>query len=713
MQSIGGARRSPGPMSRPFRPCADCTCSPGLLSRTGKRSSLFLRQLENNRRRSSRELPTTGASGSQESVYSSDSLCHSTREVNTTQRLLALRRKMVEHELCCYVVPSEDEHQSEYVSRADQRRAFISGFNGSAGVACITRDLLNFNTNEPEGKSVLSTDGRYFNQASQELDYNWTLLRQGVDPITWQEWCVKEAAEMSRGLGGKTVAKIGVDPRLMSYEQVEQFHKLIERSTATTETTQARANVQLVPVEENLIDTIWPQFEKPPKKELKSVMVLPQKYAGETVVQKRSRLLTHLTKRHGGLPLAVVALDEVCWLLNLRGSDIPYNPVFYCYAVIDPSHNRADAGEDENGTITLFTDNPLGPEVQRHCAENGLQVEPYASFWSRLEGRKFLVPDNASWQLVRRTKSHESVHSPVDVFKSVKNTTEINNARAAQVKDGVCLTQYFAWLEDQLINKGALIDEYRAALKLSEIRRTQKGYMGDSFETISSTGANAAIIHYAPPAEGSSMINPDKIYLCDSGAQYLQGTTDITRTVHLTTPTKEQRRRYTLVLKGHLALERLVFPQGTTTGFHIDALARQALWADGLDYLHGTGHGIGSFLNVHEGPVGIGPRAPLLQHALQAGNVLSNEPGYYKDGEYGIRIESDMLVTPSEHARFLRFENLTLVPYCRRLIDTSVLNRDEVRQINSYHTHVRETLAPLLQPQCLAHKWLKRETAEI
>lgn len=712
MQSLGGGRGSPGltsATSRPFRPCADCTCSPGLLSRAGRRSSLFLRQLENNRRRSSRELTGGNAGGSQESVYSSDSLCVSTREVNTTQRLLALRRKMVEHDLCCYVVPSEDEHQSEYVSPADQRRAFISGFNGSAGVACITRDLLNFNTDEPEGKSVLSTDGRYFNQASQELDYNWTLLRQGVDPVTWQEWCVKEAAEMSRGLGGKTTAKIGVDPRLMSYEQVVQFHKLIKSITAKTAKGDTTADVQLVPVDENLIDAIWPKFEHPPKKELKSVTVLPLKYTGETSVQKRSRLVTLLNKKHGGLPLAVVALDEVCWLLNLRGSDIPYNPVFYGYAVIDPSPK----GEENTGTITLFTDNPLGAEVQHYCAENGVQVEPYANIWQRLAGRKFLVPDNASWQIVRRAEDTEPMHSPVDLFKSVKNTAEINNARAAQVKDGVALAQYFAWLEDQLIKKGALIDEHRAALKLSEIRRTQKGYQGDSFETISSTGANAAIIHYAPPAEGSAMINPDKIYLCDSGAQYLQGTTDITRTLHLTHPTKEQRHRYTLVLKGHLALERLVFPEGTTTGFHIDALARQALWAEGLDYRHGTGHGIGSFLNVHEGPVGIGPRAPLLKYALQEGNLLSNEPGYYKDGEYGIRIESDMLVTRSEHARFLRFENLTVVPYCHRLIDTSLLTREELRQVNSYHAHVWRTVAPLLQPQCLAHKWLKRETAEM
>ncbi|CAR26063.1 hypothetical protein ZYGR_0E00420 [Zygosaccharomyces rouxii] len=715
MQSlaVGTSRGTPGlttqtVQGRQFRPCADCTCSPGLLSRQGRRSSLFLRRLENTRRRSSRDCSTAIGGGSgQESVYSSDSLCQSTREVNTTERLLALRREMVKHELCCYIVPSEDEHQSEYVSSADQRRAFISGFNGSAGIACITRDLLNFNTEQPEGRSILSTDGRYFNQASQELDYNWTLLRQGEDTFTWQDWCVKEAAEMSRGLGGKT-AKIGVDPRLVSHELVVAFNRLITQKAGEG------ADVQLVPVEENLIDAIWPKFERPPKKQLQSVIALSEDYSGENFKSKRSRLQKHLTKnyRNSG-PLAIVALDEICWLLNLRGSDIAYNPVFFAYAIAD------------SDSVTLFTDNALHAEVQRYCADNEIQLEPYDQFWNRLseksqkldQQQKFLIPDNSSWQLVRHVHcNYKSVHSPIDIFKSIKNETEIRNARRAQVKDAVCLTQYFAWLEDQLINKGALIDEYRAAQKLTEIRRTQKNYKGDSFETISSTGANAAVIHYAPPKDGSSMINPDKVYLCDSGSQYLEGTTDITRTVHYGNPSQEEKDRYTLVLKGHLALERLVFPEGTT-GFQIDSIARQPLWSQGLDYRHGTGHGIGSFLNVHEGPIGIGARPSLLQYPLQSGNIISNEPGYYKDGEYGLRIESDMLVTHSGlkfgEKRFLQFENLTLVPYCRKLINVKLLTKEERQQVNDYHARIWSSIVQFTQPQSITFKWLKRETSEL
>lgn len=715
VQSLGPgtSRGTPGLVTqtvqgRPFRPCADCTCSPGLLSRQGRRSSLFLRRLENNRRRSSRDISTSlGGGSAQESVYSSDSLCQSAREVNTTERLLALRREMVKYGLCCYIVPSEDEHQSEYVSAADQRRAFISGFNGSAGIACITRDLLNFNTEQPEGKSILSTDGRYFNQASQELDYNWSLVRQGEDPFTWQDWCIREAAEMSRGLGGKTV-KVGVDPRLVSHELVVAFNSLIIQNAGEG------ANVELVPVEKNLIDIIWPQFERPPQKDLRSVVLLSADHSGESFKSKRTKLQKYLSKSYRNTgPLAIVALDEICWLFNLRGSDISYNPVFFAYAILDAE------------SVSLFTDNPLPSEVQRYCAENEVQLEPYDQFWNRLSGKsqklgeqqKFLIPDNASWQLVRHVhSSYKSVHSPVDIFKSVKNETEVRNARRAQVKDGVSLTQYFAWLEDQLVNRGALIDEYKAAQKLKEIRRTQKNYMGDSFETISSTGANAAVIHYAPPREGSSMINPDRVYLCDSGAQYLEGTTDITRTVHHGNPSQEQKDRYTLVLKGHLALERLVFPEGTT-GFHIDSIARQPLWSHGLDYRHGTGHGIGSFLNVHEGPVGIGLRPSLLKHPLQSGNIVSNEPGYYKDGEYGLRIESDMLVTHSGlkfgEKRFLQFENLTLVPYCRKLINVKMLTTEERQQINDYHARIWSSIVPFTQPQSITYKWLKRETSEL
>lgn len=714
MLSLSG--RDPGfyaasGQARPFRPCADCTCSPGLLSRQGRRSSAFLKQLENNRRRRSGRdsfRASTQGSGGNESVYSSDMICRSTKEINTTERLLQLRLQMIKHELCCYIVPSEDEHQSEYVSPADQRRSFISGFTGSAGVACITRNLLNFNESDPDGKSILSTDGRYFNQAAQELDFNWTLLKQGDDPITWQQWCINQAKEMSEGLGGK-VAKIGVDPKLISLEQVKAFKKRIQDSTNSS------VKVELVPVEQNLIDVIWSTFEPVPERASNDLLLLSGAFHGEEFKEKRSRVLKHIHKNHlGSAALVVVALDEICWFLNLRGSDIEYNPVFYAYLLID-----------DNET-TLFTDNPFESDIKTYFQQNSVDVKPYEAIWDHLQLRssqentqaKFLVPDNASWQLLRQIGSAQSqpVHSPLDLFKSVKNVTEIRNARVAQVKDGVCLAQYFAWLEDQLVTNEALIDEYHAAEKLTHIRLTQKDFMGNSFETISSTGANAAVIHYAPPEDGSSMIDPSKIYLCDSGSQFKEGTTDITRTVHMTTPTHEEITNYTLVLKGNLALERLVFPEGTT-GLHIDAVARQYLWSRGLDYKHGTGHGIGSFLNVHEGPIGIGQRPSLANYPLQAGNIISNEPGYYKDGEYGLRLENDLLVKPAQtssgNTKFLQFENLTLVPYCKKLISVKMLTKEEKTQINEYHSRVWQSIAPLLPAQGLSVKWLKNETSAL
>ncbi|CCK72091.1 aminopeptidase P KNAG_0I03070 [Huiozyma naganishii CBS 8797] len=698
---------------RTTRPCDNCTCSPGLLSRQGRRASQFLKKMENNRRHKKRE----SVIGDDLSIYSSDSLCQSNKEVNTTKRLAALRKQMAKHKLCCYIVPSEDEHQSEYVSLHDQRRSFISGFTGSAGVACITRDLMNFNEDHEEGKSILSTDGRYFNQASQELDFNWTLLRQGIDTLSWQEWCIREAKEMSEGLGGKEV-RIGVDPRLISYEQVVAFLKLLKESMHGT-----GANVELVPIDENLIDNIWPQFETVPEKPRNELLKLDHAYHGEEFSLKRERVVKQLgelgSENSPNHEFIVVALDEIAWLLNLRGSDIEYNPVFNAYLVLN--------NKDETN---LFCDDPFNDDIKQCFEKNNISVKPYKSIWEHLEvsaasaleiendkeRTEFLIPDMSSWQLARSVcaTQYKIIHSPIDVFKSVKNSTEINCAHNAQVKDAVCLVQYFAWLENELNAKEMLIDEYRAAKKLIEIRKTQKNFKGNSFATISATGANAAIIHYEPPEEGSSMIDPSKIYLCDSGSQFFEGTTDITRTVHFNTPSQEEIDNYTLVLKGNLALERLVFPEGTS-GYNLDVIARQFLWSQGLDYRHGTGHGVGSFLNVHEGPIGIGFRPHLANFPLQAGNVITNEPGYYKDGEYGIRIENDMLIKEAEHLqfgdrKFLKFENMTLVPYCRRLINVDLLTKQERHQINEYHARIWDKIVQFIPTRSITHKWLKRET---
>ena len=693
-------------INRSSRPCSNCTCSPGLLSRQNRRKSLFMHQLS---RRKSSTPGSPRRSMSAESIYSSDTLC-TTKNVNTTKRLEKLRFKMKENDLAVYIVPSEDEHSSEYVSSADQRRSFISGFTGSAGIAIITRDLLNFN-DIPEGKSALSTDGRYFNQAGQELDFNWVLLKQGAkgEP-TWQEWAVQEAIEQSLGLGKKLV-KIGIDPKVISYKDVVSFQNTIK--TKVDENGEG-AKVELVAIKNNLVDAIWGEFEEVPKRPSNKLIHLTKEYTGEEFKSKHQRLITELNK-HNSNSILLSALDEVAWLLNLRGSDIEYNPVFFSYVIVD--------GE----TTKLFTDNPYSDDVKTFFAENNITVLPYNSIWTELssvttalkqKSASISIPETASWEIVRNLNNckYRQIVSPVILFKSVKNKTEIENFSKAQLKDAVAIVRFFAWLEDKLVRGEGLIDEYAAGEKLIEFRQEQEHYMGNSFETISATGANAAVIHYAPPSENSAMIDPSKIYLCDTGSQFMEGTTDITRTLHFGEPTQEEIDNYTLVLKGNLAIEQLVFPEGTN-GYYIDILARQFLWAKGLDYRHGTGHGVGSYLNVHEGPIGIGLRNGLISYPLEKGNIVTNEPGFYEDGKYGIRIENDMLVESTDlkfgEKSFLKFRNLTLVPYCRKLTNVSLLTHEERKLINNHHKTVCQMLSPLLKDDQRAFYWLKKETTPV
>lgn len=711
-----------------FRPCSNCTCSPGLLSRQNRRTSVFLRQFS---RRNSSGRSSPKRSNSSDSIYSSDSLC-ATKNVNTTERLKSLRIKMKEHDIAAYIVPSEDEHQSEYVSSADQRRSFISGFTGSAGIAIITRDLLNFN-DDPEGKSALSTDGRYFTQASQELDYNWTLLKQGANnEPTWQEWVVNDCIEQSLGTGHKYPIKIGIDPRVMKYQDVLNFKSIIDRKILEAGLISTKIKIELTPVPNNLVDEIWPDFEEIPIRPSNDLIYLNHDYSGEEFSSKFERLNEFIKKNYNSSSMLLSALDEIAWLFNLRGSDILYNPVFFAYAII------------HNSKITLFTNNKFSDGISNYFKTEGIIVKPYNEIWNELslttssikdkksdennennetkgnEEGLFLIPDNASWEIVRNLNNckFKQIHSPIDLFKSVKNEIEILNMKKAQLKDAISIIKFFSWLENELINEGGLIDEYSAGEKLIEFRQEQEGYIGNSFESISSTGSNASIIHYSPIKDNCAMIDPSKIYLADVGSQFFDGTTDITRTVHFTNPEVEEINNYTLVLKGNLAIERLTFPEGTN-GYMIDSLARQFLWSKGLDYRHGTGHGVGSFLNVHEGPIGISTRVSLTNFPLKSGNIITNEPGYYEEGKYGIRIENDLLVEENYQLgkfgdqKFLKFRNLTLVPYCKKLINPSLLSQEEISVINNYHKEIFKKVSPHLKKHSLEYNWLKRETAPL
>lgn len=451
------------------------------------------------------------------------------------------------------VIPSEDSHASEYIAPCDARREFISGFSGSAGCAVVTRE-----------KAALATDGRYFSQASKQLDSNWLLLKQGLQDVpTWQEW----SAEQSEG--GKIV---GVDPTVISAPEARKLAERIKK----------RGGGDLVAVEENLVDQVWGAARPPMPSE--PVKILTQQFSGKDVKTKLDELRKELEKKKSS-GFIVSLLDEIAWLFNLRGNDIPYNPVFFSYAAITPS------------AATLYvSSSKLSDECTTYLTENGVTVRPYESIFSDAEAlgqslgavdsgsqakiNKFLVSNKTSWALKRALGGEEKVdevRSPISDAKAVKNETELAGMRACHIRDGAALTEYFAWLEHQLVTEKAVIDEVAAADKLEEIRSKKKHFVGLSFDTISSTGANAAVIHYKPEPGNCSVIDPQKIYLCDSGAQYFDGTTDTTRTLHFGEPTEMERKAYTLVLKGNIALDVSVFPKGTS-GFALDSLARQFLW---------------------------------------------------------------------------------------------------------------------------------------
>lgn len=550
-------------------------------------------------------------------------------------------------------------------------------------------------------KAALATDGRYFNQASKQLDDNWTLLKQGLQDVpTWQEWTVEQAE------GGKTVA---VDPTTITAPEGRKLADKIKK----------KGGKELVAVAENLVDQVWGKNK--PARPNEPVRVLGLEYTGKKFQEKIEDLRKELEKKSAAA-FVVSMLDEIAWLFNLRGNDIPYNPVFFSYAVV----TAKDA--------TLYIDESKLPEEAKAHLE-GVQVRPYESIFPDITAmakadasadsavantkQKYLISTKASWALSRALGGEEKVEevrSPIGDAKAVKNDTELEGMRQCHIRDGAALIEYFAWLEHELIEKKSTLDEVDGADKLEAIRSKHNHFVGLSFDTISSTGANAAVIHYSPERGNCSVIDPAQIYLCDSGAQYLDGTTDTTRTLHFGNPTPAEREAYTLVLKGNIALEQAVFPKGTS-GFALDTLARQFLWSHGLEYRHGTGHGVGSFLNVHEGPIGIGTRVAYSEVPLAVGNVLSDEPGYYEDGAFGVRIENVIMVKEIDTKHrfgdkpYLGFEHVTLVPMCRKLIDTALLTEKEKTWLNDYHQEVVLKTTPFFTGDDRTQAWLERECA--
>ncbi|KAI8877957.1 Creatinase/aminopeptidase [Backusella circina FSU 941] len=573
------------------------------------------------------------------------------------------------------VVPSEDAHQSEYTAECDNRRAWISGFTGSAGCAVIEKN-----------KASLFTDGRYFLQASKELDEkHWTLMKQSLPGVpTWQEYLVKKVPHNSN---------IGIDPSVINLTDA----KALEASLKTI-------GSKLVYVNQNLVDKVRTDL---PKRPSNPIQLHPFKYAGKSTKLKLSDLRQSLN----GKSMVVSALDEVAWLLNLRGSDIHCCPVFFSYVVVTPN----------DATLYLQPSSPSSEKVKEHLEEANVRVRDYSQLLGdleRLDG-PFLVDGSTTNMSIIKALGDDRIHigkSPISLSKAIKNESELNGMRSCHKRDAVALCKHFSWLSDALVNRKENVREYDAASHLEDTRALDPHYVGPSFDTIAATGPNGAIIHYSPDRENSPMINPRRIYLCDSGAQYLDGTTDITRTFLFDgEPTEFQKRAFTRVMQSHIAVDKAIFPQGTT-GYQLDSMARAPLWTDGLDFRHGVGHGVGAYLNVHEGPCGIGARASYNDVPFQIGMVVTNEPGYYEDGQFGIRLENVLTVRKSNspyrfgNRDYLGFEHMTFVPFGRRLLDTKILTAEDQKWINNYHQECRAVLEPLLKNDSKTLSWVERET---
>ncbi|KAI8621745.1 putative Xaa-Pro aminopeptidase P [Chytriomyces sp. MP71] len=602
--------------------------------------------------------------------------------VSTTSRLSALREQMQSRGLDAFIVPGEDAHQSEYIAACDGRRGFISGFTGSAGLAVVTLK-----------EAALWTDGRYFLQAGNQLDANWILQKSGMPGVpSKEEWLNKVLAPNSN---------VGIDPKLVTLSDARALVDALKPSNT------------LVSVTDNLVDLVWgaerPAFPMNP------INVLPVEFAGKSFEDKLAQVREQIEKK-GTWGFVVTMLDEIAWLYNLRGNDIVCNPVFFAYSLVTL-----------DSAILYIHESKISGETRGYL--KGVEIRPYEQIFEDLKAYGASHTEKKLWADPRCSLALQDAiggpqclvesRSPVTNLKSIKNETEIQGFRDSHVRDAASLCQYFAWLENELlVNGNTTLTEAAAADKLAEIRSKREHFVGLSFDTISSTGANGSIIHYKPEHGTCKVIRADEMYLCDSGAQYLDGTTDVTRTMHFGAPSAFEVEAYTRVLKGHIQIDLAVFPAGTT-GYVLDILARTSLWRAGLDFRHGTGHGVGHYLNVHEGPQGIGARIAYNSVPLEPGMTVTNEPGYYEDGKFGIRIENVMVVreqpTPYDFGGkgSRGFEHVTVVPISTKLVDVQLLLPEERAWLNAYHTEVFEKVSPLVKDDALTLAWLTKETQPI
>ena len=591
--------------------------------------------------------------------------------MNINQRLEDLREVMQREHLSAFIFPSTDPHQGEYVPDHWKGREFISGFNGSAGTAVVTLT-----------SAALWTDSRYFLAAEEQLkDTEFQLMKLKMeDTPTIAEWIGKEC-----GAG----VEVAIDGMVNSANSVRELIADLRKQGGIT----LRTNLD--PLEQ-----IWQ--DRPPIP-LNPVEEYPLAYAGEAANVKIARIRQALRKLHAD-GMLMAALDDIAWTLNLRGTDVHCNPVFVSYLLISST------------SVTLYINKEkLTPEVMAYLKGEGVGVDAYENIQKGLkdyfEYNILLDPDEVNYTLFNAvTREVIEAESPVKQMKTIKNSTEIAGFRQAMLKDGIAMVKFLYWLDKQLA-EGEALTEISVSEELASLRAEQTLFRGVSFDTIAGYEAHGAIVHYEATPESDVPLKPEGFLLLDSGGQYLDGTTDITRTIALGPVTEEQKKIYTLVLKGHIQLELCKFPSGIS-GTQLDVLARKDMWRAGMNYLHGTGHGVGSYLNVHEGPHQI--RMEWKPAPLMAGMTVTDEPGIYLAGKFGVRIENTLLIThynETEFGKFLQFEPLTICPIDKKPIIKEMMMPEEIAWLDQYHRRVLELLSPRLDDDEI--EWLQEACAPL
>ena len=601
--------------------------------------------------------------------------------MRTIEKLAALRQAMREAGVAAYVVPGNDPHASEYMAAHWCEMQWLSGFNGESGTMVVTLD-----------RALLWTDSRYYLQAGIELkDSTIELMRESdIDCPSITEWLTVNGERLT----------VGVNPEMFSVDEYSAFRNQF-----------SAAGIQLKSID--LIKPLW--TEGRPAIPQDKLYPYSADFAGETVESKLARMRALISGKwkveSGKFALIISALDEIAWLFNIRGNDVEYNPVVIAYAVL------------EADKCTLFVDAAkIDSPAQNYLDFNNIDIQPYEAVFDYIRGLKGTVlydgarVNEALYEAIPEDCRKVNTKSPILIDKAHKNAVELEGERIAMRQDAVALTRFFKWLEEEAFKDGRKQTEWTLMEKLHEFRMMGENFVEESFGTIAGYKGNGAIVHYAATADHCAEVKPEGMLLLDSGGQYLDGTTDITRTVWLGGRIPQQAKLdYTYVLKGHIALARARFPRGTR-GNQLDALAKQFMWEAGITFGHGTGHGVGHFLGCHEGPQNV--RTDNNPTALEVGHIISDEPGIYRTGEWGIRTENLITVIPAKRTKatttedeWLQFETLTLCFYDTNLIEMSLMTEDEIDWLNAYHVRVYKEVAPLLNEE--ERKFLARKCASI